>query len=166
MQRHPGRNRVHRPALREELQGVSLPARRLRHPAAALAATPAEDLPDRDPGGGAAGRLRPRVLWLTHLVLQDRDAAALLSGIRGGRQGPRRQALQRVCRLPALLERQPERGEAARDREGRQVHRRHPLHLSGRPDPLVAVAAQLLRQGRDARAVARDQDPADSTRTT
>jgi flavodoxin len=38
-----------------------------------------------------------------------------------------------------------------------------PFPVRGRPDPVVAVAAQLLRQGRDARALSRGEDSADQS---
>ena len=46
-------------------------------------------------------------------------------------------------------------------RAGRRVRRRHPLLLRRRAGPVAAVAAQLLRQGREPRALPRREDPAD-----
>ena len=43
----------------------------------------------------------------------------------------------------------------------REIRRRHPLHLRRRAGPVAAGALELLRQGRDARARIRDQDPSD-----
>ena len=67
----------------------------------------------------------------------------------------------RLRGLPALLEHQPEGSQEARHGAGRQVRGRDPFPVRGRSDPVAAVVAELLRQGRDARAIARDQDSAD-----
>ena len=50
-------------------------------------------------------------------------------------------------------------------RPGRHVRRQHPFPVRRRPDPVIALADQLLRQGRDARSLPRNEDSADQPQT-
>ncbi len=113
-----GRNRIHRPALREELLDVSIQARSLQHPAAALAAAAPKDRADPDPGRSQVGQLRPRMLRIADVVLQDMHAATLVPEIGRGAPGSSREALRGLRGLPPVLERQLEGGQDARYKPG------------------------------------------------
>jgi hypothetical protein len=54
------------------------------------------------------------------VVLHDRHAAALVSEVGRGAHRAGWEAIRRVRRLPPLLEHQPERGQEARHRAGRE----------------------------------------------
>src|ERR1039457_1018892 len=92
------------------------------------------------------------MLRIADVVLQDVHAAALVPEIGRGAQGSGREALCGLCGLPSVLEHQLEGSQDARYKPGGRIPRWDSFQLRRRPDPVVAVTAQLLRQGRDARA--------------
>src|SRR5271154_4981589 len=105
------------------------------------------------------------MLRIADVVLQDLHAAALVPEIGRGAYGSGREALRGLCGLPPVLEHQLEGGQDARYKPGGRIPGWDSFHLRRRPDPVVAVTAQLLRQGRDAPASPRDQDSADQSQT-
>jgi len=134
----------------------SVPARRARHCPAALATAATET--------GQIRIRRPRnmatTIWsasVRHVVLQDGDATPLLSGVgRGGKvlAGKSFSAL-RVC---GATERQSERGQAARHRQGRQLLDGIRFTYEG-GQSLIAVAQSVISARARCANVARDQDP-------
>lgn len=140
-------------------------ARSLQYPAAALAAAAPKDRANPDPRRSEVEQLRPRMLRIADVVLQDMHAAALVPEIGRGAPGSSREALRGLRGLPSVLEPQLEGGQDARYKPGRRIPRWDSFHIRRRRDPVVAVTAQLLRQGRDARAIPRDQDSAYQSQT-
>ena len=126
------------PRYREKFDRFPFKHARLRSPAAVAGPAATEDRTDRDPGGGTGRATTTSSASARRRGSSPPHAAPFVSEVGRGREGPGRQALRGLRRLPPLLEHQPEGGQEARHR-ARAVGYVDGIRFqfAGRPDPLA-----------------------------